>query len=111
MINHSPTNESNSPNSSQQRNTKTSQAKKSSKKEKSHSPQTQQSSKPRSSSDANPNKSDDKSPSLICWNCDQVGHRHNSCMEAKNIICYGSRRKNVTKPRCPTCAGKEKQSR
>lgn len=53
----------------------------------------------------------DKSPNLTCWNCDENGHRHNDCTEAKNVFCYGCGLKNVTKPKCPNCPGKEKQSR
>lgn len=111
MINHPPSKETNSPNQTPQRNNKSNQSKKPSEKEKPPSSQTQQTSKFNPSGDSNPNNKDNNFSPVICWNCDQLGHRHNSCKEPKNIICYGCGHKNVIKPKCPNCAGKEKQNR
>lgn len=48
---------------------------------------------------------------ITCWNCDEIGHRHNDCKKDKIIFCYGCGQKGVTKPKCPKCAGKANQGR
>lgn len=39
-----------------------------------------------------------------CWNCGEVGHRHNTCQKEKKIFCFGCGASNVTKPNCPKCS-------
>lgn len=40
---------------------------------------------------------------LICWNCDQSGHRFNQCQQAKLVFCYKCGKKQVTSKSCPDC--------
>lgn len=39
-----------------------------------------------------------------CWNCDNIGHYWQDCLETRTIFCYGCGIKNVYKPQCEKCA-------
>lgn len=38
-----------------------------------------------------------------CWNCDQLGHYWEDCLDERSIFCYGCGEKNVYKPQCQKC--------
>lgn len=39
-----------------------------------------------------------------CWNCGDVGHRHNTCQKEKKKFCFGCGAPDVIKPNCPKCS-------
>lgn len=41
-----------------------------------------------------------------CWNCDEVGHRFNSCPMKRQLFCFGCGMRNVTKASCQNCSPK-----
>lgn len=41
-----------------------------------------------------------------CWNCDKSGHHWQDCLESRTIFCYGCGSKNVYKPQCAKCIGR-----
>lgn len=49
---------------------------------------------------------------LLCWNCDEPGHRWDDCLATKTVFCYGCGSKNTYKPQCSTClANKSSKSK
>lgn len=46
-----------------------------------------------------------------CWNCDQLGHFWEDCLENRNVFCYGCGEKNTYKPQCPKCSSKKISSK
>ena len=44
-----------------------------------------------------------------CWNCDEIGHHWENCLEKRSIFCYGCGTKNVYKPNCVKCAANKQQ--
>lgn len=38
-----------------------------------------------------------------CWNCGEVGHRHNMCQKTKKRFCFGCGTPDVIKSNCPKC--------
>lgn len=42
-----------------------------------------------------------------CWNCDQIGHFWDDCVQSRTVFCYGCSTKNVYKPQCARCAEKK----
>lgn len=41
---------------------------------------------------------------LICWNCQDLGHRYQDCsMPPQRIFCYGCGAANIIKPQCIKC--------
>lgn len=44
------------------------------------------------------------SPSLICWNCKDLGHRYQDCeKEFQHVFCFGCGAPNIRKPNCLKC--------
>lgn len=41
-----------------------------------------------------------------CWNCDEVGHRFNSCSKKRQIFCFGCGAKKVIRSSCQNCSSK-----
>lgn len=39
----------------------------------------------------------------VCWNCSEVGHRHNTCQKPKKKFCFGCGTPDVIKSNCPKC--------
>lgn len=35
-----------------------------------------------------------------CWNCDQIGHFWDDCVQPRTVFCYGCGTKNMFKPQC-----------
>lgn len=44
-------------------------------------------------------------PNLInrCWNCDEIDHKWQDCLQDRSIFCYGCGAKNIYKPNCTEC--------
>lgn len=42
----------------------------------------------------------------MCWNCGQVGHRHQTCQQARRKFCFGCGTPDVIKTNCPKCTSK-----
>lgn len=42
-----------------------------------------------------------------CWNCDEIGHHWQNCLQDRTIFCYGCGVKNIYKPNCLGCAFKK----
>lgn len=42
-----------------------------------------------------------------CWNCDEVGHRWEDCLQDRQIFCYGCGAKGIYKPNCTKCINKK----
>jgi len=42
-------------------------------------------------------------PPTKCWNCGEVGHRHQLCPEMKTTFCYRCGEKGVKTINCPNC--------
>lgn len=40
---------------------------------------------------------------LVCWNCQQAGHRYHDCLAERHIFCFGCGAANVYKPNCIHC--------
>lgn len=38
-----------------------------------------------------------------CWNCDELGHHWQDCLQDRQIFCYGCGAKKVYKPNCVKC--------
>ena len=47
---------------------------------------------------------------IKCYNCDEFGHAYQKCTQKKNIFCYTCGKKNVIKPKCPSCQLKNPQT-
>lgn len=41
-----------------------------------------------------------------CWNCDEVGHHWQDCLEERTVFCYGCGAKKTYKPQCTYCLSK-----
>lgn len=39
-----------------------------------------------------------------CWNCDEIGHHWEDCLQSRRIFCYGCGAKETYKPNCIKCA-------
>lgn len=48
---------------------------------------------------------------IKCWNCDQVGHYWEDCLEERKVFCYGCGEKNSYKPQCVKCSSKRRISK
>lgn len=42
----------------------------------------------------------------MCWNCGDPNHVFRRCTKPRTLFCYGCGKKNVTRPKCPTCNSK-----
>lgn len=42
-----------------------------------------------------------------CWNCDQLGHHWENCLEDRQVFCYGCGTKKIYKPNCTNCLTKK----
>lgn len=42
-----------------------------------------------------------------CWNCDQLGHYFEDCLQERTIFCYGCGAKNTYKPQCVKCQNRK----
>ncbi|XP_059221257.1 uncharacterized protein LOC131995948 [Stomoxys calcitrans] len=51
-----------------------------------------------------------RSESIRCWNCDNIGHTWQDCLEDRTIFCYGCGAKNVYKPQCARCLSRVQSS-
>lgn len=40
---------------------------------------------------------------LICWNCQQEGHRYQDCLAERRVFCYGCGAAKTYKPNCARC--------
>lgn len=38
-----------------------------------------------------------------CWNCNEIGHFWENCLNERKVFCYGCGAKDTYKPNCPTC--------
>lgn len=45
---------------------------------------------------------------LICWNCNQEGHRYQDCIAERRVFCYGCGAPNTYKPDCRRCSKNSK---
>ena len=52
-----------------------------------------------------------RSNSTKCWNCDQLGHHWQDCLENRTIFCYGCGEKNTYRPQCKKCSRKVSASK
>ncbi|XP_073827218.1 uncharacterized protein [Musca autumnalis] len=39
-----------------------------------------------------------------CWNCDEIGHFWENCLNERKVFCYGCGAKETYKPNCAICA-------
>ncbi|KAH8324762.1 hypothetical protein KR067_013050, partial [Drosophila pandora] len=55
-----------------------------------------------------PTESDDEEAveafTLVCWNCQEEGHRYQECVEERRIFCYGCGAADTYKPSCLKCS-------
>lgn len=42
-----------------------------------------------------------------CWNCDELGHHWEDCIQTRRIFCYGCGAKDIYKPNCLKCAARK----
>lgn len=45
-----------------------------------------------------------------CWNCDNLGHHWQDCLESRTVFCYGCGAKNIYKPQCVKCISRMQSS-
>lgn len=43
---------------------------------------------------------------IQCWNCEEVGHHWEDCLQNRKIFCYGCGAKEIYKPNCTNCLAK-----
>lgn len=46
-----------------------------------------------------------------CWNCDNVGHHWQDCLDDRQIFCYGCGTKKTYKPNCAKCNTRKPSSK
>lgn len=42
-----------------------------------------------------------------CWNCEEIGHHWQDCLQDRRIFCYGCGAKHIYKPNCVECRAKK----
>lgn len=42
-----------------------------------------------------------------CWNCDQILHFYEDCLQDRTIFCYGCGAKNTYRPQCSKCLNRK----
>lgn len=52
-----------------------------------------------------------ESSNLKCWNCDEIGHRHQYCFAPRRRFCYRWGILNTYRPSCPKCLSKSENCR
>jgi len=56
-----------------------------------------------------PNPTNGLSEELICWKCDETGHRNHDCLKPRHFFSYGCTA-DVYKPNCGKCKSVSKNS-
>lgn len=45
--------------------------------------------------------------SFHCWNCGEIDHHWEDCLQERKVFCYGCGTKEIYKPNCPNCLAKK----
>lgn len=46
-----------------------------------------------------------RSSLVICWNCHDIGHVFNECLQPRSVFCFSCGKSGVVRTDCPKCSG------